>query len=238
MVVVRTGGTTVAPWWPHPTTTFAPAIRHLAWSIQRVCHPHRGICPVLCFFIHIDSSIQKMIIRRTRDPNVPLNRLFWFCFIVYTSEGLDWTPFKLLRRNFWNVSFVPPPFAAAPPAIEMEHLLAQRGAAATLYTCALYFIVRLLPNTLLAQRGAAFGSFYFYYDGRPCACALMWTSFNLNTALPQCSARITRTSLISQCWVHGYGLSSVRPYVTVAIIYFIHFCSFQRFIFVDKSKRM
>ena len=146
MVVVRTGGTMVAPWWHHPTTTFAPAIRHLAWSIQRVCHPHRGICPVLCFFIHIDSSIQKMIIRRTRDPNVPLNRLFWFCFIVYTSEGLDWTPFKLLRRNFWNVSFVPPPFAAAPPAIEMEHLLAQRGAAATLYTCALYFMFRL--NTL------------------------------------------------------------------------------------------
>ena len=33
--------------------------------------------------------------------------------------------------------------------------------------------------------------------------------FKLNTGLPPCSARITRTSLISQCWVHGYGLSSV-----------------------------
>ena len=71
---------------------------------------------------------------------------FGFAFIVDTSEGLDWTRFKLPRRNFWNVSFVPPPFAAAPPAIEMEHLLAQRGAAATLYTCALYFMFRL--NTL------------------------------------------------------------------------------------------
>ena len=38
------------------------------------------------------------------------------------------TPFKLLGRNFWNAPFAPPPFAAAPPAIEMEPLLAQRGA--------------------------------------------------------------------------------------------------------------
>ena len=66
-----------------------------------------------------------------------------------------------------------------------------------LYT--LYFIVRLLPNTLLAQRGAAFGSFYFYLlEVHPVHVLLCAPPFKLNTGLPQCSARITRTSLISQ----------------------------------------
>ena len=161
--------------------------------------------------------------------------------LIPRKDWIGWVGHHLsscVRRNFWNVSFVPPPFAAAPPAIEMEHLLAQRGAAATLYTSALYFIVGLLPNTLLAQRGAAFGSFYFYLMVDPVPVLLCGPPFKLNTGLPQFCAQITRTSLISQCWVHGYGHSSVRPYVTVAILYFSHFCSFQSFLFVDKSRRM
>ena len=159
MVVVRTGGTMVAPPNHHIRTShsspglidsesLSSSSRYLACSSF---HTSKfAVCAIFPkwldgHLLYKSRPMQRMIIRRmvdrfwSRDPSVPLYRVFWFAFIVDTKR-IGWTPFKLPRRNFWNVSFVPPPFAAAPPAIEMEHLLAQRGAAATLFTCALYFM--------------------------------------------------------------------------------------------------